>query len=70
MIPWVAKLRCSAGVGKASHDVPDIGVDRRRGNPNQHLVVPRLQSLDVPELEDVRRAYRFWTIAFIALLTR
>lgn len=57
-------------VGNASHHVPDVGVDRRRANVNQDLVVLGDRSFDVPELETSAVPYRFWTIAFIALLTQ
>src|SRR5215207_11755310 len=35
------------------HGMPDIGVDRRRANPDQHLVLPRRRAIDLGELEGV-----------------
>ncbi len=43
-------------VGNASHHVPDVGVDRRRVNVNQDLIVLGVRPFDIAELENIRRA--------------
>jgi hypothetical protein len=40
-------------VGHPVHGVPDICVDRRRADPDQHLVILGLRPVDLPELEEV-----------------
>src|SRR5215211_7766910 len=43
-------------VGHATHRVPDVCMDRRGADPNEHLLIRGGGSLDLPELEDICEA--------------
>src|SRR5207237_5635660 len=56
-VVWLSQPVHRAGdVRQAAHDRPVTGVDGGRANSNQHVAVPHLGLVDVPQFQDLGRA--------------